>query len=272
MTVSSTQGRAIDYAPCRYNGSRLWFRGPKRSLRTPYISCLGGCDVYGRYLDTPFPDMLQAETDRTVVSLAVEHAGLDAYLNDPGALATAAQAQTVLVHVTGSQNTSNRFYTVHPRRNDRFLKASSALRSLYPEMDFTEVHFTGHLLHRLQSISEARFEQIVEEIRRAWGARMRHLISQMDGDVILFWFAPAPMAEPDRPAWVSERFLDKATVTLLVPYVSTIIECVPKDWRDGASAMQVPPMDVNRAEGLPGPGAHRMLADVLGDIIKPVTT
>ena len=28
MDVSSTHDQAIDYAPCRYGGSRLWFRGP----------------------------------------------------------------------------------------------------------------------------------------------------------------------------------------------------------------------------------------------------
>ena len=127
------------------------------------------------------------------VNLGVENAGLDAYLNDAGALSTAANAQLAIIQVSCSYNCSNRFYTVHPRRNDRFLKASSALKSLYPEMDFTEIHFTRHLLARLQSISPERFESVAQEACMAWQSRMRHLIGQMNGKVILLWFDPAPL-------------------------------------------------------------------------------
>ena len=112
MTVSIVRDRAIDYAPCRYNGSRIWFRGPRKSLRAPYLACLGGADVYGRYLNLPFSELMTERINRPVVNLGVENAGLDAFLNDPGCLNTAAGAKVVLIQLTGSQNTSNRYYTV----------------------------------------------------------------------------------------------------------------------------------------------------------------
>ena len=70
---------------------------------------------------------------------------------------------------------------MHPRRNDRFLRASERLQSLYPEVDFTEFHFNRHLLGRLQELSEERFAEIAGELRQAWLARMKHLLTLLRG-------------------------------------------------------------------------------------------
>ena len=268
MTVSSTRSRRIDYAPCKYNGSRLWFRGPMRSLRSPYVACLGGSSIYGRYLEVPWSVSLHEAQSRAVVNLAVENAGLDAYLNDPGTLSTAAKAEIAFVQITGSHNTSNRYYSVHPRRNDRFLKASSALRRLYPEMDFTEVHFTGHLLNRLEHISADRFEEVRREIRAAWRARMRHLIGQMDGKIALVWFAPVALSEAGQMPCAEERFLRRSDLESVEPHITGLLECVPKDWRAGFADADVPPLDSKGTEHLPGPEAHRELSQRLADYLE----
>lgn len=270
MTIPSTRDQAIDYAPCRYNGSRLWFRGPRKALRPPYVACLGGSEVYGRYLLRPWTTRLEVQAGCTVVNLGVENAGIDAYLNDPGALATAANATAVILQMTCSHNTSNRFYSVHPRRNDRFLKASESLRSLYPEMDFTDVHFTRHLLARLRTICPDRFEMVAQEARYAWQARMRHLISQMNGRVFLLWFDPSALGESNDFNATGEPFLTWSTITPLVPLVRDVLDVVPADWRAGADSMIVPPLEQSRAEHLPGPDAHEELANVLAQAVIPV--
>jgi hypothetical protein len=63
-----------------------------------------------------------------------------------------------VVQVLAVQNLSNPYYTVHPRRNDRFLRASARLQNLYQDVDFTEFHFTRHMLQTLQMVSAPRFE------------------------------------------------------------------------------------------------------------------
>lgn len=270
MEISSTRDQAIDYAPCRYNGSRLWFRGPRRALRSPYVACLGGCGVYGRYLSRPWPTSLEERTGTTVVNLGVENAGIDAYLNDPGALLTAAHAQITVVQLTCTHNTSNRFYSVHPRRNDRFLKASEALKSLYPEMDFTEVHFTRHLLVRLHAICPERFAVVAAEARAAWQARMRTLIAQMNGTVFLLWFAPSTLSEiADDPAG-GEPFLTRGAVRPLEPHVHSLIEVVPPQWHAACDEMHVPAMELSRAEHLPGPAAHDAVAAAISSAVEGV--
>lgn len=269
MSVSAIGDHMIDYAPCRYNGSRLWFRGPARALDRPYLACLGGCAVYGRYLAQPFPALLGARLAMPVLNLGVENAGPDAYLNDPGALATAANAKTALIQLAGSHNISNRFYRVHPRRNDRFLSASPTLRALYPEMDFTEVHFTRHLLSALFRLCPNRFEAIATEVRLAWRARMRHLIHRIRGDVVLFWLAPFPLSEARLDLTWWDIFLDARTVDGLRPHVHRIIEVVSPDWDKGKSRMQVPLLEQARARLLPGPAVHRQAAEVLACAIHP---
>jgi hypothetical protein len=70
-------------------------------------------------------------------------------LNDP-AIAEARAATAIVLQIQGAQTLSNRLYTVHPRRNDRFVRASGILRTIYRDVDFTEFHFTRHMLDHLR--------------------------------------------------------------------------------------------------------------------------
>ncbi|MCK0150605.1 DUF6473 family protein [Marivita sp. S6314] len=263
MTVSSMGDRSIDYVPCRYNGSRLYFRGPSKALRGSYIACLGGCDVYGRYVDQPLSDILNGLVAPSVINLGVENAGVDAYLNDAGALSTAAGASVAIIQMSGCHNTSNRFYTVHPRRNDRFLKASSRLRALYPEMDFTEVHFTRHLLGRLEEICAERFLEIVDEAQRAWRSRMVQLMRHLSGKTVLLWFAPRPLAEDSCGMEEVDPFLTSSLVGTLQPHADRMVSVVPETW--GVCEAGTSPADLQSARlaQLPGTGAHQRVAEVL---------
>ena len=77
-------------------------------------------------------------------------AGVDVFCADETVLSACNDARAVVFQVMGAHNLSNRYYTVHPRRNDRFLKASALMRNQFPEIDFTEFHFTRHLLTALR--------------------------------------------------------------------------------------------------------------------------
>ena len=73
----------------------------------------------------------------------------------------------------GAQNMSNRFYQVHPRRNDRLTRVSTVMQAIFPEVDFSEFCFTRHLLTRLAEVAPERFPILREELQAAWTARMR---------------------------------------------------------------------------------------------------
>src|SRR6056297_2682323 len=136
--------RPPDYLPVRYAGSRLVFRGPRRSLAGAYVACLGGTETCGSFVDRPWPALLEQDLGTPCVNLGLPNAGPDVLAGDPGLLRMARRARAVVVQLPCAMNLSNPFYRVHPRRNDRFVAAETPLRDLFPEVDFTEFHFTRH--------------------------------------------------------------------------------------------------------------------------------
>ncbi len=177
MKHESFGALGLNYAPCRYAHSKLNFRGPKRSLERGYVVCIGDGATYGKYVKTPFPAMLEKELGQTCVNLGIPHAGIDAFVKDPSVLSICEGADAVVVQVSEIQNMSNRFYRVHPRRNDRFVAASTVLKVLYPSVDFSEIDFTHHLLAQLKKTSPEKFSIVQSELTDAWTARMKTLMA-----------------------------------------------------------------------------------------------
>lgn len=179
------QSDGLDYYPCHYGGSRIAFRGPPVPLDGPYTVVVGGSEVYGKYVEDPFTDQLAEMTGRRVVNLGVMNAGIDAVALDDGLMRILAQAEVVVIQATGAQNISNRYYTVHPRRNDRFLEASRLLTDLYRDIDFSDFSFTRHLLVTLHQKCPQRFARLREDLAEAWSARMQHLLSRIPGKRVM---------------------------------------------------------------------------------------
>lgn len=178
-----------DVQSCHYGHARLNFRGPERDLRQDFVAVLGGSEAYGPQVALPFPALMEPCLGMGVANLAQAQASADFYLTEPAVLEVAAKARAVAVVVMGAANQSNSFYRVHPRRNDRFIQASPQLRALYPEVDFTEFHFTQHLLRHLHAVSAKRFDVVVQELREVWIERMRELLGRIPVPLVLTWIA-----------------------------------------------------------------------------------
>ena len=189
MAVFESANTGLDYAPCRYGTSRTLFRGPAKSLDGDYVAVLGGTEAYGRFVASPFPDLIEQRLKRTIVNFGCINAGLDVFVQDPVVMRACKGAWLTVVQVIGAQNMSNRFYAVHPRRNDRFLRASKRMTEIWPEVDFTEIHFTRHLLSVLRATSPEQFDMLRDELSEAWSARMRSLARELGGRVVLLWMS-----------------------------------------------------------------------------------
>ena len=129
MSFEKRSAAALDYFPCHYGRSRNLFRGPRKRMEGDYIAFLGGTDTYGRFVPRPFPALVEDRLGLPCVNFGWMNAGPDAFLNDEAVLAAAQGARAVVLQVPGAQNLTNRYYAVHPRRNDRFVEASAALRA-----------------------------------------------------------------------------------------------------------------------------------------------
>ncbi|MCG7624140.1 MULTISPECIES: DUF6473 family protein [unclassified Epibacterium] len=248
---------------CSYGESRLRVRGPERDLRDPYISFLGGTEVFGRFIERPFPQGVEGQVGLACVNLGCVNAGVDAFLHDDSLMEIAAGGQLTILQVMGAQNLSNSFYKVHPRRNDRFLRPYDALVHLFPEVDFTDYHFNKHMLTSLRAISEDRFARVCADLQETWLTRMGRLIGMLNGDVVLLWLRyDMGAAETLGP---SPTLVEPSMLDVLRPSVADVIEL---DVATAEQAQDIPgmifgAMDLPAARLMLGPKEHDRIADAV---------
>ena len=228
MTYSSLAEGGLDYFPCRYGTSKLLFRGPRRRLDDRYVAAVGGTEVYGKYVERPFPDLLEDHVGLPVVNLGAVNAGIDVFSSDETVLSLCSGARAVVLQAMGAHNQRNRFYSVHQRRNDRFLRASPLLSVLYPEVDFTEFAFTRHLIQTLHQIDPERFVHVREELQAAWIARMTAFLEGVRAPVVLLWMAERRPEEPsDLQKATDPLFVSRDLIEAVRPMLAAVVEAVP---------------------------------------------
>ncbi|WP_227270930.1 DUF6473 family protein [Roseobacter weihaiensis] len=277
MAYDVLGAKALNYAPCRYGNSRILFRGPQRRLDAPYVAFIGGTETYGKFIKAPFPDLVESDLGVNCINFGVSNAGVDVFLNDGFITEAANGAEATVLQVVGAHNLSNRFYSVHPRRNDRFLTASPLLKSIYPEVDFAEFHFNRHMLCALYDASTERFGIIAKELQAAWSARMKLLLRRICGHVILLWFADHPPSEADvrydNPTGSSEPlFVTRAMLDDLAVRVSGYVEVTASEeaLAAGTHGMVFDELETPAAGKLMGPRAHGETALHLGKTLHSI--
>lgn len=260
---------ALDYFPCRYGKSKLLFRGPKRRLDEPFVAVLGGTETYGKFVANPWPDLVEEKLDYPVVNFGYLNAGVDVFLNEPEIADATNRATVTVVQLMGAQNLSNRYYAVHPRRNDRFLRASQLMRAVFKEVDFTEFNFTRHMLNTLHRRAPDRFEILADELRNAWVARMGLLLERITGPIVLLQLGEhraVPRAEGlgIDPLLVTQEMIDK-----VASRANAVVKVEPslRARAAGTDGMFFAPLDGPAASEMPGPLIHEEMAEALTPVI-----
>ncbi|MDJ0825270.1 MAG: DUF6473 family protein [Rhodobacter sp.] len=272
MTVQGSAAKGLDYQPCYYGTSKNLFRGPKQRLRGDYIACLGSTETFGRFIETPYPGLLEETLGLPAVNLGCQRAGIDAFLSCSSLIDICAMAKATVIQIMGAPNMSNRHYTVDPRRNERFLRASKQLKAIYPEVDFRDFETTSDLLTGLARVCPSRLHQVRQELQTAWVARMRTLIDMIGGPVILLWASDhAPYSKEDGGTICRDPvFVDRAMLNAIAPRAAAVVEVVAKanDIASGLGEMVYGPFEVQAAKEMLGPVAHRWIAAELTDLLS----
>jgi Domain of unknown function (DUF6473) len=229
-----------------------------------YLAFLGGSATVGKSVTAPFPSLVATATGLQAVNLGVLNGGPDAYLSDRSALHLISRAEMAVVQLTGAEALSNPYYSVHARRNDRFLAATPALRMLYPDVDFTEIHFTRHLLQVLARTDPERFALVVDGLQATWVTRMQSLLVHLPLRRRLLWLADGPPPVQADDFATAPLFVNCSMLDCLCPLAGEVIVANPSPdalCRDAASSPDT------EATGLPGPAAHREIADLLAPVV-----
>lgn len=229
MIIQETEPGGSALALCGYAGSRLRFRAPARSLDGSYVAALGGAETFGKGVPRPWPHLLEAMTGQQVVNFGAVGAGPEAMAHDLGLIAACRRARAVVVQLNGAGQVSNPLYRVHPRRNDRFVDASPALRALWPDIDFADYSFTGQLLDALHMRDRERFAEMAVDLRASWVERMAELLDRLSGGaspVVLLWLRNRPARRCAHPP-----LIDRTTIMPLVGRSAGLVVAPPPGGR-----------------------------------------
>lgn len=261
---------ALDYFPCRYGRSKLLFRGPRRSLQGDFIAAMGGTETYGKFVAEPWPALLEQRLEIPVVNFGYLNAGIDVFLHEPQLAAASKAARASAIQLLGAQNMSNRFYAVHPRRNDRFLRASNAMHAMFRGVDFTEFNFTRHMLGALRERMPEAFARMAEELQAAWTQRMLSLLAKIDGPKVLLWMGEYHDPDHPDPLGPGPLLVTEAMVEALRPHADEIVRVEPSLMARsaGTSGMHFAPIEEPAAEMLPGPLVHQEIAEALAPVMR----
>jgi hypothetical protein len=272
MAFAFQGASALDYSVCRYGASKVQFRGPRCDLSGTYVACLGGTETFGKFVPDPYPALVHGRLGTPVANFGCVNAGLDVFLNEPAIADVAAGAGVTVLQILGAGNLSNRFYTVHPRRNDRFVHASAGLKSLYRDIDFTEFHFTRHLLGALARKSPERFEIVAEELRMAWISRMKLLLARLSSQTLLLWVANhAPPGPADAMSLQHDPLLiDTEMLATIRPYATDYLQVIgsPIAQLNGLRGLAFAEMDRPAAAEVLGPAVHHEVAQALAPALR----
>lgn len=263
MKTYDARETALDLAPCSYGVSRLTFRGPRRPTDGSFLAFLGGSDTFARYVPEPYSDLIEAATGRVCVNLGCQAAGPDVYLKDTAIQSMCHDACATIIQVIGAVNLTNEYYKVHPRRNDRFIGPTDRLKSLFPEIDFTEISFTGHLISRLRAVDEARFSLVRVCLQATWQVRMEALIQKASGPVFLLWFTQENASQSSCyvPCQNEALFVTEEMVATLRGGVAEVVKVkVERGKVDGLSFAQ---LDFLAARDSLDAPEHRAVAEAL---------
>ncbi|PUB14792.1 DUF6473 family protein [Yoonia sediminilitoris] len=272
----------LSYSPCRYGASRMLFRGPRRRLDRPYIAFIGGTETYGKFISKPFPAQVEKIMRQTCVNLGCVNGGIDAFVNDPTIMEICQGADMTVVQIMGANLLSNRFYSVHPRRNDRFLRASTVLQAIYQDVDFSDFSFIRHMLGALHAKSPDRFETVVKELREAWTARMTNMLRQTGRRTILLWFSEDDLndehwSDRSNQLQADPLFVTRAMLEDLRPLVQDIVVVNPSSeaLSQGTCGMIYPESQESAASEMMGVDCHTeacaaLIPSLRENLYKPV--
>lgn len=264
MTFEHVGVDALDYQLCRYGTSNLAFRGPKTEIDGRYCAVIGGTECFGKFIEQPFPALLSNMLNRKVVNLGCKNAGVDAFARDDTVLDICSGAEVTIVQITGAQNLSNRFYSVHPRRNDRFLNSSGVLHAIYRDLDLTHINFTRHLVEELEQAEPAKFTRVRDELKQNWVTKMQNMLSRIDGKIILLWMADHSPDQADHPAasGADPLFVDREMLNQLGGSADALVEIVssPDEVQAGWRRMLFTAIEEMAAREMLGPVVHERAA------------
>ena len=280
----------IDYRQYRFGSSKVLVRGPEEPIAKPYIVCLGAAQTFGRFVEQPFPRLLQERLGVRCVNLGAAGGGPDLFLADEEILALCAGAEACVLQVMSGRSINNGYYRVEKRRNAIVASVSPDLRDVAQAMRQERRKLSAHdFLQKVKQQKDPDLAQrVFDEVRRAWIEAYARLLKDIRTHRVLFWFSERPPESREKythggALMKFPQLVDKGMIEAVRLHADDYVECASSDGmpqsllRNGAPVLFTenglpraknpyypsPEMHASAAEALAAP-----LRKVLGDRLQ----
>ena len=276
MSIHAPLNVDIEYNCYRFGRSRQRFRGPQPDLSQPYVSFIGGSETYGKFVEHPFPSLVEQALDYTCVNWGTPGAGPSFFLKDPVVLEGCSNSQACVISVMGAVAMSNRLYSVFKRRNSRVKTTSASLKAMFPNLNLDGFRFAHNMLRLMHNDNPSNFKVLEIELKEAWIARMCELLDEIETTRVLLWMSERTPDESlgleNRSSFVTHpAFVDREMFEAIAPMADLVIEYVAASPDVGADeALQKEEGMALPALPCPGTIMHQQTAALLVDPLREV--
>ena len=182
-----------DYQYYQLPGTRKWFRGPP--LTDPNarpVTFLGAASCFGRFVPTPYADLIAKDLGVTVRNLGYGGARAGFYSGDPVLLSTINQSSCVVLELFSARGTATSKTEPASEHSARLRWIGSDEEFVFSDRFFTAARNT---------LSAADFANLIKEIRNGYVRETTELLRKIRVPKIVFWLS---QREPDTDATLGE--------------------------------------------------------------------
>jgi hypothetical protein len=268
----------VDYEYALLPGTSTLVRGPiPKDLSAGFIACLGGAHTLGRFVELPYPAILQTQLNTPVLNLGHGGGKPEFYLQSPGIVEVLNKARCVVVQVMSARGSPNRF--LKPTSISHNIMSIAKGISAVKNPAFVDAAYRT----LLKQLDTGKLKEAVAETRSNWLLDMGGLLDRITVPKLLFWFSvrtPAYVTMFDTlDALLCEypQLVTDEMIAVLKPKANDYVQCIstlgmPYALRDAKShePVDVFPWQPEPAMNNYYPSAemHSMAADSLAPAIR----
>jgi Domain of unknown function (DUF6473)/Sulfotransferase family len=217
------------YLPGTAANAQSLVRGPiPADLAGGFIACLGGAHTFGRFIEHPYPILLQRQLGIPILNLGHGGGKPEFYLQSKGFIDVINKAQCAVIQVMSARGSPNRFLKPRSYAHNMMTVAEGI------SIDKNPVFVDGAYRALLKQLEPEKMREAINETRAHWLAEMGNLLDRIVVPKLLFWFSVRTPAYVegfndvdallgDYPQFVTDEMIEK-----LKPKVQAYIECVGK--------------------------------------------
>ncbi|MDF0598659.1 DUF6473 family protein [Psychromarinibacter halotolerans] len=203
MQYQMESSHIADYGLWTLPGIDFPLRGPPVAIdgKAPAISFLGAAQVFGTFVNHPFPNLLGEMLSARVINLANGGAGPGLYANRPELIDLVNRSSACVIQVMSARSSMQNKYMTS-------LNGRASVRVTYPD-GRAEDSLGHHALLKIgREISRQAFSDLVAETLDNYLAQYRMLCAAITVPKVLLYVGPnPPIADVTSDDWTPERLV-----------------------------------------------------------------